>query len=295
MTEDPAQSETEDLSYEAWLAYRKAGKQRTGEKGAARPSYKTPGKKSKSKQVGRRKNGFNRRTGERNRCYRCGSEYHLLPKCPVKQESKAPAPPSVSPSRPRASFSSISLEEPPSGRNVAEQAFIPSLKVDCPIFYAKEESAVILDTGATANLVCFRWLRRQNELLVNRGIPEVTTFPALATFKVGDGRTGEVCHAADITVGVAGIKGKFTAFVSDSDIPVALGKGALETPQGCLDFARHKLTLGINGKVIPLEVSDVGHYISSVADFRKCDEIGIPLPPLPPLCFIGLRRIEKRT
>ena len=60
------------------------------------------------------------------------------------------------------------------------------------------------------------------------------------------------CHSADITVGVAGIKGVFTAFVLDSDIPALLSKGALETLQGRLDFARHTLTLGTNGKVIPL-------------------------------------------
>ena len=72
----------------------------------------------------------------------------------------------------------------------------------------------ILDAGATANLVC-----RREELLANKGLPAVTTHPAHATFKFGDGRTGEVRHAADITVGVAGVKGKFAAFVLDSDIP----------------------------------------------------------------------------
>ena len=46
----------------------------------------------------------------------------------------------------------------------------------------------------------------------NRGPPAVITYPAQATFKFGDGRTGEVCHAADSIVGVAGIKGKFAAF-----------------------------------------------------------------------------------
>ena len=51
-------------------------------------------------------------------------------------------------------------------------------------------------------------------------------------FKFGDGRMGEVCHAADITVGVAGFKGAFTAFVLDSDIPALLSKGALESLRG---------------------------------------------------------------
>ena len=97
----------------------------------------------------------------------------------------------------------------------------------------------------------------------------MSTYPADATFKFGDGRTGEVCHAADIAVGVAGVKGMSAAFVLDSDIPALLSKGALETLQWRSDFARHTTTLGASGKVTPLQVSDVGHYILSVADFSR--------------------------
>ena len=111
------------------------------------------------------------------------------------------------------------------------------------------------------------WLRSRDELLVSRGFPALSTYHANATFKFGDGGTGEVCHAADIAAGVAGAKGMFTAFVLDSDIPALLSKGALGSLQGCLDFARRALTLGTNGKVIPLQMSVVGHYILSVADF----------------------------
>ena len=73
--------------------------------------------------------------------------------------------------------------------------------------------------------------------------------------KLGCGRTGGVCHAADITVGKDGIKGAITAFVLDSDIPALLSKGKLETLQGRLYFARHSLALGANGKVVPLQMS----------------------------------------
>ena len=76
----------------------------------------------------------------------------------------------------------------------------------------------------------------------------VASYPAHALFKFGDGRTGEVCHAADITAGVAGVKGAFTAFVLGSDIPALPGKGALESLHGCPDFAQHTLTLGPGGK-----------------------------------------------
>ena len=91
--------------------------------------------------------------------------------------------------------------------------------------------------------------------------------PAHALFKSGDGRAGEVRHAADITVGLAGVKGAYTAFVLDSDAPAPLSKGALGSLRGCLDFAQHTFALGATGKVIPLKMRDMGHCVLSVADF----------------------------
>ena len=108
----------------------------------------------------------------------------------------------------------------------------------------RDDSVVVLDTGATANLVCFRWLSHHNSLLEQQGLPRVLTYPAQARFKFGDGRTGNVCFAADITVGIAGAKGAFTAFALDADIPALLCKGASEALAGQLDFARSTLTLG---------------------------------------------------
>ena len=85
------------------------------------------------------------------------------------------------------------------------------------------------------------------------GLPRVSTYPAQARFKLGDCRTGDVEFAADITVGIAGAKGNFTAFVLAADIPAFLRKGALEAMGGRLDFFRDTLTLGFGGTEIPLE------------------------------------------
>ena len=62
----------------------------------------------------------------------------------------------------------------------------------------------------------------------NMGLPRVSTYPAQARFEFGDGRMGDVRFAANITVGIAGAEGNFTAFVLDADIPASLRKGALE-------------------------------------------------------------------
>ena len=53
-----------------------------------------------------------------------------------------------------------------------------------------------------------------------------------ARLKFGDGGVGEVEHAADIKVGIAGCRGALTAFASEADIPAKLRKGASESLSG---------------------------------------------------------------
>ena len=130
-------------------------------------------------------------------------------------------------------------------------------------------SVVVLDTGATANLVCRQWLANHNRFLERQGIEKAHLYPADARFKFGDGRIGEVRYAADITVGIAGRKGSFTAFVLDAEIPALLCKGALEALSAQLDFAKGTLWLERHGICVPLGLSDMGHYAMSVAEFRK--------------------------
>ena len=136
VTEEPAESRPEDLSYEAWVSYHQKRKQKAVAGTPPRSQTKGgKGKKTKNPKGGSEKNGFNRRTGERNRCFGCGSEYHLLPQCPNKQERKAPvALPPVSPT-PRSSFSSITLEDSPQDANVLEHSFTTSLSRNRPIYF----------------------------------------------------------------------------------------------------------------------------------------------------------------
>ena len=89
-------------------------------------------------------------------------------------------------------------------------------------FASHEDSAVALDTGATANLVCSRWLAHYNRILERRGIPRMSTYPSKARFRFVDGRLGEVRQAADIPLGIAGAQVKFTALAPDADVPVLL-------------------------------------------------------------------------
>ena len=75
------------------------------------------------------------------------------------------------------------------------------------------------------------------------GSPKVLPYSTMARLKFRDGRLGEVKHAADIPVGVAGRKGAFAASVLEADIPALPRKGALESLGGWLGRERDILTI----------------------------------------------------
>ena len=54
----------------------------------------------------------------------------------------------------------------------------------------KVGSVAVLETRATANIVCFGRLGRHNRILERRGIPRVTTYPSKVKFRFGDGSLG---------------------------------------------------------------------------------------------------------
>ena len=96
----------------------------------------------------------------------------------------------------------------------------------------------VLETGEAANSVCLRGSETHNKLPGRRGCPRVSTYPSKAWFRSGDGRVGEVRHAADIPAGVARNKSTFTAFVLEAATPALLRKRAGEKPGRWLDCLR---------------------------------------------------------
>ena len=185
--------------------------------------------------------GFYRFTGGRNRCYACGSEYHLAPKCPQRRQGKPDgltSPPSVT-KAPRSSVSSILVGNlawvctegariPNGGDGQRGEGFSTASGAGGKVIYMKEDGVAIFEEGAAANLVCFQWLNHHNSTLGKVGLPRVTTYPAPARFDFGIGRIGDGHFAADITAGIAGYRGNFTALVLDADIPALLRTRAVE-------------------------------------------------------------------
>ena len=136
--------------------------------------------------------------------------------------------------------------------STCEQSFVTTLDAGDLFMVSQETSAVVLATGAAANVVCFSSLARHNRTLERRGVPRVTAYLPQTRFRFGDGRLGEVRHAADIPMGIAGRKGMFTSFVLEADIPPLLRRGAAEALGGQLDFLRDSLNLGRKAAQIPL-------------------------------------------
>ena len=213
VTQDVDQASDED-DFEAWVAYRKAkrAKNNMGDAGSRDLGSKY-GK-------GTMKNAVNYRTGEINRCFVCNSEYHYAPQCPRKGGKPGAYPQQTigkkkSPSKP---YSSIALETPVTENYSPENTQLPPDSIEGNSFsttidlggefvVSRASSVVVLDTGATANLVCRSWLVNRNLFLERLGMEKVHPYPSAARFKFGDGRIGEVQYAANISVGIAGCKG----------------------------------------------------------------------------------------
>ena len=211
-------------------------------------------------------NQINPRTGYRNRCYGCGSEFHLLPQCPQKQSQSARRV-------------SIAMEPPgQDGRNTqGDGVYTTSIGMESSCGGPECPSKVILDTGATANLVGVSCLDNHNAILKALGRPQAKITPAFAIFPSGDGRVGGAHRAAIIPIAIVGYTRHFMAYLVDADIPALSGKEALVTLGAHLNFCERVLTLESLGADIPLEVSPVGHYPLIVADFPESFGAGAPV------------------
>ena len=68
-----------------------------------------------------------------------------------------------------------------------ERSFLTTLEVGGQFVCARDDGLVALDAEATASLVCSKWLENHNSRAQRMGIPQLSTYPAAACFKLGDG------------------------------------------------------------------------------------------------------------
>ena len=147
---------------------------------------------------------------------------------------------------------------PKERRGSWEQSFRTTLEAGSPLICAQEGSVGILDAGATANLVCVRWLTHHDSFLGKMGLPRGPTNPAKARLKFGGGRMGDARFAADITAGIAVCGSNFTASVLDAYTPAFLSKQAVEALGGQLDFSCDTSTSGFREVGVRLKVNETG-------------------------------------
>ena len=119
-----------------------------------------------------------------------------------------------------------------------------------------------LDTGASAKLVCLKWLRHHNSLLAKFGYPAAAPYSAKANFTI---RNWQVHHAAGVLVAIAGRRGMSNAFPVVADILALLRKGASEAMGGGLDVSRNCLRRRRLGADAPRRSNASGRYVLDVA------------------------------
>ena len=94
-------------------------------------------------------------------------------------------------------------KNPNEGGGNCEQSSSSTLEAGSQLLRMKEDSDILLRTGATVNVARFRWLANRSSLLDKFGHPRVETYPAKARFEFGGGRMGAARVAGGITVGFA--------------------------------------------------------------------------------------------
>ena len=77
-----------------------------------------------------------------------------------------------------------------------EKPFSTALDAGGLFLVSKEDGVAVLAAGATAKLVCFRWLDHHNRLLV-------AAYRSTTQFRSGDGRLDGMRDAADIPAWIA--------------------------------------------------------------------------------------------
>lgn len=179
----------------------------------------------------------------------------------------------------RPPYSSIPSEEPASPHaeqvepNVREAVlrsgfFSISAETFPDLSVSDAESAAALNTGVTANLARFKWLRRRAAVLARFGIPIPRPYPTCAICKFENGRMGDVRFAADAPVRIAGCRGTFTAFLAGPDIPALFRTGALEFPQK-VDFRVGCSTAPCSGRG-PLGRGDTQSALGFSGETKQC-------------------------
>ena len=97
---------------------------------------------------------------------------------------------------------------------------------------ARAERRELLDTAATANIVCFAWIRIRNGLLEKSGYDAAAPHPASALCKFGDGEVEIVRRAAVFPIALADRMSVSATFLAGQNIPALLSEGALESLRG---------------------------------------------------------------
>ena len=100
------------------------------------------------------------------------------------------------------------LTEPDVSGRLYGHSFSTNLDLGGQFVCARDDSVVVLDSGSTDDLVSLKVLENHNSYLRKMGFLRAIPYPAMARSKFGDGRVGEVRHAAEIKVGIAGRMGR---------------------------------------------------------------------------------------
>ena len=196
------------------------------------------------------------------KCYSCGSEYHLSPRCP------------------RNTYVSESEEGKESKEYESYVCYEETFNVQNGSKLMKEAIDYgILDTACTSTVCGMEWLNMYIRGLTSEERIKIKEETSESTFRFGDGRVYESLKKVILPIKIAGIDWRITTDVVECYIPLLISKKSMKKAHMKINLENDTALLKVGKKYreVKLDCTSSGHYRLALQDpekiRRKVEEI----------------------
>ena len=222
--------------------------------------------RSRGRNFGYIRGSFNNYNSTKNsfgkRCYVCGSEYHLSPRCP------------------RNTYMSESEEGKESKEYESYVCYEETFNVQQNGSKLMKEAIDygILDTACTSTVCGIEWLNMYIKGLTLEERTKIKEENSESTFRFGDGRVYESLKKVVLPIKIAGVEWRITTDVVECYIPLLISKKSMKAHMKMnLENDTALLKVGKEYRQVKLDCTSSGHYRLALQDpekiRRKVEEI----------------------
>ena len=190
------------------------------------------------------------------KCYSCGSEYHLSPRCPKNTYVSENEEGKESKDEPEDSY--VCYEET---FNVQKGSKLMREAIDYGI----------LDTACTSTVCGVEWLNMYIRGLTSEDRTKIKEEKSESTFRFGDGKVYESLKKVILPIKIAGIDWRITTDVVECFIPLLISKKSMKKAQMKMNLENDTAWMKVGKKYtkVKLDCTSSGHYRLPLQDLEK--------------------------